>query len=164
MSLVVKLKRDELRLVAEEIEQVVEKSKTRKSKLNSQTELERLKLERVKVELKIAKLRNSANNREISLNICDTEKSINEDMELPQATERVIPLESERAKRLNVGPDAMAQPVTVPEEKCLPRALLISADEMCEEKEERSVDVIKETAKEDINPVVLNSEPLNLTS
>ncbi|GFT29176.1 uncharacterized protein TNCV_3587801 [Trichonephila clavipes] len=90
--------------------------------------------------------------------------SINEDMELPQATERVIPLESERAKRLNVGPDAMAQPVTVSEEKCLPRALLISADEMCEEKEERSVDVIKETAKEDINPVVLNSEPLNLNN
>ncbi|GFT52670.1 uncharacterized protein TNCV_3765531 [Trichonephila clavipes] len=198
MSLVVKLKRDELRLVAEEIgltvprdakmfylkrlieesdvfkedyefvktviEQVVEKSKTQKSKLNSQIELERLKLERVKAELKLAKLRNSANNREISLNVCDTEMSINEDMELPQATERVIPLESELAKILNVGPDAMAQPVTVPEERCLPRALLISADEMCEEKEERSVDVIKETAKEDINPVVLNSEPLNLNN
>ncbi|GFV33120.1 hypothetical protein TNCV_2967161 [Trichonephila clavipes] len=90
MSLVVKLKRDELRLVAEEIglivprnakmfylkrlieesdvfkedyefvktviEQVVEKSKTQKSKLNSQIELERLKLERVKAELKLAKL------------------------------------------------------------------------------------------------------------
>ncbi|GFS94531.1 uncharacterized protein TNCV_2015321 [Trichonephila clavipes] len=85
-------------------------------------------------------------------------------MELPQATERVIPLESELAKMLNVGPDAMAQPVTVLEERCLPRALLISADEMCEEKEERSVDVIKETAKEDINSVVLNSEPLNLNN
>ncbi|GFT61062.1 uncharacterized protein TNCV_2755251 [Trichonephila clavipes] len=58
----------------------------------------------------------------------------------------------------------MAKPVTVPEEKCLPRALLISADEMCEEKEERSVDVIKDTAKEDINPLVLNSEPLNLNN
>ncbi|GFS75444.1 uncharacterized protein TNCV_2968071 [Trichonephila clavipes] len=116
------------------IEQVVEKSKTQKSKLNSQIELERLKLERVKAELKLAKLRNSANNREISLNVCDTEMCINEDMELPQATERVIPLESERAKMLNVGPDAMAQPVTVLEERCLPRALLISADEMCEEK------------------------------
>ncbi|GFS67660.1 uncharacterized protein TNCV_4363491 [Trichonephila clavipes] len=198
MSLVVKLKRDELRLVAEEIdltvprdakvfyikrlieesdvfkedyefvktviEQVVEKSKTQKFKLNSQIELGCLKLERVKVELKLEKLRNSANNCEISLNVCDTEMSINEDMELPQATERVIPLESERAKRLNVGPDAMAQPVTVPEEKCLPRALLISTDEMCEEKEERLVDVIKETAKEDINPVVLNSEPSNLNN
>ncbi|GFX54661.1 hypothetical protein TNCV_793471 [Trichonephila clavipes] len=50
--------------------------------------------------------------------------------ELPQATERFIPLESERAKMLSGGPDAMAQPVTVPEEKVLPRALLISADEM----------------------------------
>ncbi|GFW56200.1 splicing factor 3B subunit 2 [Trichonephila clavipes] len=85
-----------------------------------------------------------------------SEKS-DEDIELPQATERVIPLESERAKMLSVGPDAKAQAVTVPEEKCLPTALLISADQMCEEKEERSVDVIKETAKEDINPLVLNS-------
>ncbi|GFY36880.1 splicing factor 3B subunit 2 [Trichonephila clavipes] len=84
-----------------------------------------------------------------------SEKS-DEDTELPQATERVIPLESERAKMLSVGPDAMAQPVTVTEEKCLPRALLISADEMCEEKEERSVDVIKETAKEDISRESLN--------
>ncbi|GFX24408.1 uncharacterized protein TNCV_992241 [Trichonephila clavipes] len=90
-----------------------------------------------------------------------SEKS-DEDMELPQATERVIPLESERAKMLNMGPDDVAQPVTVPEEKCLPRVLLISADEMCEEKEERSVDVIKETAKDDINPVVLREDPLNL--
>ncbi|GFU11415.1 uncharacterized protein TNCV_4041171 [Trichonephila clavipes] len=60
---------------------------------------------------------------------------------------------------LSVGPDAMAQPVTVPEEKGLPRVLLISADERCEE---TSVDVIKETAKEDINPVVLSRDPLNL--
>ncbi|GFV06049.1 uncharacterized protein TNCV_3143401 [Trichonephila clavipes] len=91
-------------------------------------------------------------------------KKSDEDTELPQATERVLPLESERAKMLSVCPDAMAQPVTVPEEKCLPRALLISADEMCEEKEERSVDVIKETAKENINPVVLSREPLNLNN
>ncbi|GFV32415.1 splicing factor 3B subunit 2 [Trichonephila clavipes] len=68
-----------------------------------------------------------------------SEKS-DEDMELPQATERVIPLESERAKMLTMGPDDVAQPVTVPEEKGLPRVLLISADEM----------------------LVLNREPLNL--
>ncbi|GFV18006.1 splicing factor 3B subunit 2 [Trichonephila clavipes] len=86
------------------------------------------------------------------------EKS-DEDMELSQATERVIPLESERAKMLSVGPDATVKPVIVPEEKCLFRALLISADEMCEEKEERSVDVIKETTKEDIS-----REPLNLNN
>ncbi|GFV99529.1 splicing factor 3B subunit 2 [Trichonephila clavipes] len=105
----------------------------------------------------------SAGERRVLKEEMGSEKS-DEDMELPQATERIIPLESERAKMLSVGPDAMAQPVTVPEEKCLPRALLISADEMCEEKEERSVDVIKETAKEDINPVVLNREPLNLNN
>ncbi|PRD26037.1 UNVERIFIED_CONTAM: hypothetical protein NCL1_39192 [Trichonephila clavipes] len=85
-----------------------------------------------------------------------------EDMELPQAIEKVLPLESGRAKRLSVGPDAVAQPVTVPEEKDLPGVLLISADEMCEEKEETSVDVIKETAKGDINPVILSKEPGNL--
>ncbi|GFW58814.1 hypothetical protein TNCV_4046531 [Trichonephila clavipes] len=61
------------------------------------------------------------------------EKS-DEDMELPQATERVIPLESERAKMLNMGPDDVAQPVTVLEEKCLLRALLISADECVKKK------------------------------
>ncbi|GFY72272.1 uncharacterized protein TNIN_390401 [Trichonephila inaurata madagascariensis] len=81
------------------------------------------------------------------------------DMELPQATEKVLPLESERAKMLSVGPDAVAQPDTVREEKGLPRVLLISVDEMCEE---TSVDVIKETAKEDINPVVLSKAPVNL--
>ncbi|GFY67343.1 uncharacterized protein TNIN_162731 [Trichonephila inaurata madagascariensis] len=87
-----------------------------------------------------------------------SEKS-DEDMELPQATEKVLPLESERAKMLSVGPDAVAQLVTVPKEKGLPRVLLISANEMCEE---TSVDVIKETAKEDINPVILSKEPVNL--
>ncbi|GFV82345.1 uncharacterized protein TNCV_3443351 [Trichonephila clavipes] len=90
-----------------------------------------------------------------------SEKS-DEDMELPQATERVLPLESERAKMLSVGPDYMAQSVTVPEEKGLSRVQLISADERCEEKGETSVDVIKETAKEDINTVVLGRDPLNL--
>ncbi|GFY62187.1 splicing factor 3B subunit 2 [Trichonephila inaurata madagascariensis] len=90
-----------------------------------------------------------------------SEKS-DKDRELPQATEKVCPLEIERAQMLSVGPHAVAQPVTVPEEKGLPRALLISADEMCEEKEEISVDLIKETTKEDINPVVLSKEPVNL--
>ncbi|GFY61684.1 splicing factor 3B subunit 2 [Trichonephila inaurata madagascariensis] len=69
-------------------------------------------------------------------------------MELPQTTEKVLPFESERAKMLSVGLDAVAQPVTFPEEKGLTRVLLISTNEMCEE---TSVDVIKETAKEDIN-------------
>ncbi|GFU02258.1 uncharacterized protein TNCV_2428321 [Trichonephila clavipes] len=103
---------------------------------------------------------NSACERIVLKEEMGSEKS-DEDMVLPQATERFI-LESELAKMLNMGPDDVAQPVTVPEEKCLPTALLISADEMCEEKEERSVDVIKETAKEDINPVVLNRAPNHL--
>ncbi|GFW25790.1 splicing factor 3B subunit 2 [Trichonephila clavipes] len=100
---------------------------------------------------------NSACERIVLKEEMGSEKS-DEDMELPQATERIIPLESERAKMLNMGPDDVAQPVTVPEEKCLPRALplLISADEMCEEKEDRSVDVIKGTAKEDISREQLN--------
>ncbi|GFU11050.1 hypothetical protein TNCV_2833901 [Trichonephila clavipes] len=33
---------------------------------------------------------------------------------------------------------------------------------MCEENEERSVDEIKETAKEGINPVILSKEPVHL--
>ncbi|GFV81393.1 uncharacterized protein TNCV_2034021 [Trichonephila clavipes] len=81
---------------------------------------------------------------------------------LPQVTEWVLSLESEGAKMLSVDPDALAQPDTVREEKGLSRVLLNSADEMCEEKEETSVDVIKEMAKDDINPVILNKEPVNL--
>ncbi|GFV65727.1 uncharacterized protein TNCV_4153631 [Trichonephila clavipes] len=90
-----------------------------------------------------------------------SEKS-DEDKELPQVTKRVLPLESERAQMLSVDPDALAQPDTVREEKGLSRIQLISVDEMCEEKEEASVDVMKETAKEDINPVILSKEPVNL--
>ncbi|GFY47524.1 splicing factor 3B subunit 2 [Trichonephila inaurata madagascariensis] len=100
----------------------------------------------------------SACERKVLKDEMGSEKS-DEDMELPQTTEKVLPLESERAKMLSVGPDAVAQPVTVTEEKGLPRVLLISANEMYEE---TSVDVIKETAKEDTNPVVLSKEPVNL--
>ncbi|GFY43926.1 hypothetical protein TNIN_90031 [Trichonephila inaurata madagascariensis] len=39
------------------------------------------------------------------------------DMEISQATERVLPFESERAEMLSVNPDAVAQSVTIPEEK-----------------------------------------------
>ncbi|GFS99826.1 uncharacterized protein TNCV_1062791 [Trichonephila clavipes] len=147
MSIVLKLKRDELKLVAEEIgltapkdakmvylkrlieerdvfkedyefvktviEQVLEESKTQNSKHNSQIELECLKLERVKAELKLEKLRNSANNCEISLNRCDTEMSTDEDMELLQGTEEVLPLKSERADMFSVVPHAEAQPFTI---------------------------------------------------
>ncbi|GFY72245.1 uncharacterized protein LOC102076250 [Trichonephila inaurata madagascariensis] len=80
----------------------------------------------------------SACERKVLKEEMGSEKS-DKDMELPQATEKVLPLESERAKMLSVCPDALAQPDTVREEKGLPRVLLISADEMCEEKAERSV-------------------------
>ncbi|GFY38859.1 uncharacterized protein TNIN_398411 [Trichonephila inaurata madagascariensis] len=99
----------------------------------------------------------SACERKVLKEEMGSEKS-DEYMELPQTTEKVLPLESERAKMLSVGLDAVAQPVTVPEEKGLTRVLLISANEMCEE---TSVNVIKETAK-DINPVVLSKEPVHL--
>ncbi|GFV36807.1 uncharacterized protein TNCV_5010911 [Trichonephila clavipes] len=58
--------------------------------------------------------------------------------------------------------DALAQPGMVWEEKGLFRVQLNSTDDMCEEKEEASVDVIRKTAKEDFNPVVLSKEPVNL--
>ncbi|GFR08075.1 hypothetical protein TNCT_285651 [Trichonephila clavata] len=65
----------------------------------------------------------------------------------------------ERDKMLSVDPDAVAQPVAIGEEKCLSRDSFnvppISADE--EMYEEKSVDVIKDKAKEDVNPVCVNS-------
>ncbi|GFS95647.1 hypothetical protein TNCV_886041 [Trichonephila clavipes] len=56
-------------------------------------------------------------NCEISLNGCDTEMSIDEDMELPQGTEEVRPLKSKRVHMFRVVPDAVAQPVTVGEKR-----------------------------------------------
>ncbi|GFR11394.1 uncharacterized protein TNCT_201833 [Trichonephila clavata] len=69
---------------------------------------------------------------------------------------------SERAKMLSVDPDAVARPVAIGEEKHLSRdpfnVPIISADEeMYKEKEETSVNVIKDKAKEDVNPVCVNS-------
>ncbi|GFR29615.1 uncharacterized protein TNCT_301331 [Trichonephila clavata] len=63
---------------------------------------------------------------------------------------------------LSVDPDAVARPVAIGEEKHLSRDSFnvppISADdEMYEEKEETSVDVLKDKAKEDVNPVCVNS-------
>ncbi|GFR22734.1 hypothetical protein TNCT_392561 [Trichonephila clavata] len=55
-------------------------------------------------------------------------------MELHRATEKVLLFKSERAKILSVDPNAVAQPVAIGEEK----------------------------AKEDINPVILNKEPVIL--
>ncbi|GFR07851.1 uncharacterized protein TNCT_119421 [Trichonephila clavata] len=69
-------------------------------------------------------------------------------------------VKSERAKMLSVDPDAVARPVAIGEEKRLSRDSFnvppISADEMYQEKEETSVDVIKDKTK-DVNPVCVNS-------
>ncbi|GFQ88213.1 integrase catalytic domain-containing protein [Trichonephila clavata] len=67
--------KEDYEFVKSVIEQVLE-VKTEKSQLNGEIELERLKLERVKAELKLAKLRSSANNSETSLNGGETEASI----------------------------------------------------------------------------------------
>ncbi|GFR26507.1 hypothetical protein TNCT_55091 [Trichonephila clavata] len=66
-------------------------------------------------------------------------------------------VKSERAKMLSVDPDAVAQPVAIGEEKYLSRDSfnvppIFADDEMYEEKEETSVDVIKDKAK-DVNTV-----------
>ncbi|GFR16170.1 dual specificity protein phosphatase CDC14A [Trichonephila clavata] len=71
-------------------------------------------------------------------------------------------VKSERAKMLSVDPDAVVQPVAIGEEKDLSRdsfnVPIISADEeMYKEKEETSVNVIKDKAKEDVYPVCVNS-------
>ncbi|GFR03191.1 splicing factor 3B subunit 2 [Trichonephila clavata] len=90
-----------------------------------------------------------------------------EDMEVPQAIEKVLVFKGERAQKLSVNPDAVAQPVIVGEGKSLSRDLskvpLIPADkEMCEGKEETPVNVIRDEVKDDINPAILNKETLDL--
>ncbi|GFR08786.1 hypothetical protein TNCT_272601 [Trichonephila clavata] len=89
-----------------------------------------------------------------------------EDMEVPQAIEKVLVFKGERAQMLSVNPDAVAQPVIVGKGKSLSRDLskvpLIPADkEMCEGKEETPVDVIRDEVKDYINPTILNKETLD---
>ncbi|GFY64578.1 hypothetical protein TNIN_98521 [Trichonephila inaurata madagascariensis] len=88
----------------------------------------------------------------------EQEKLSDEDMEIPQATEKALAFKSERAQLLSVDPDAVAQPVAVEEEKGLSRdssnvPLISAEDEMFKEKEETPVDVIKDKAKGNINPL-----------
>ncbi|GFS47983.1 hypothetical protein TNIN_140011 [Trichonephila inaurata madagascariensis] len=63
------------------------------------------------------------------------EKLSDEDMEVPQAIEKVLVFKSEQVQMLSVNPDAVTQPVTVEEEK-----------------EETPVDVRKDKAKGSRNP------------
>ncbi|GFR31493.1 integrase catalytic domain-containing protein [Trichonephila clavata] len=140
MSIVSKLKRIELKLVAEKIgltipgdakmidlkrlieesdvfkedyefvksviEEVLEEVKTQKSQLNGEIELERLKLERVKAELKLAKLRSSANNSETSLNGGETEASIDFDtLKEPIVSDKMFQtIDRETAAHINIRP------------------------------------------------------------
>ncbi|GFQ83594.1 integrase catalytic domain-containing protein [Trichonephila clavata] len=140
MSIVSKLKKNELKLVAEKIgltipgdakmidlkrlieesdvfkedyefvksviEEVLEEVKTQKSQLNGEIELERLKLERVKAELKLAKLRSSANNSETSLNGGETEASIDFDtLKEPIVSDKMFQtIDRETAAHINIRP------------------------------------------------------------
>ncbi|GFY37065.1 uncharacterized protein TNIN_349781 [Trichonephila inaurata madagascariensis] len=85
-------------------------------------------------------------------------------MEVPQAIKKVLVFKSKQAQMMfSMVPDAVAQPVAVEEEKSLSRnssnvPLISAEDETYEEKEGTPVDVIKDKAKGDINPVILSKE------
>ncbi|GFR26308.1 uncharacterized protein TNCT_458461 [Trichonephila clavata] len=88
-------------------------------------------------------------------------------MDVPRVIEKVLVFKSERTQMLSADPDAVVQPVTIGSEKGLSgdssNVLLISADdEMYEGKEETSIQVIKEKAKDDIDPAILSKETLDL--
>ncbi|GFS46946.1 hypothetical protein TNIN_63461 [Trichonephila inaurata madagascariensis] len=64
----------------------------------------------------------------------DKEKS-DEDIEVPQAIEKVLVFKSEQAQMLSVDPDVVEQPVAVEEKKGLSNVLFISdEEEIAEEK------------------------------
>ncbi|GFQ83232.1 hypothetical protein TNCT_418011 [Trichonephila clavata] len=68
----------------------------------------------------------------LKLTIQQTEKlagESDEDMELPQAIEKVLDFKSEQAPMISVEPDAVAQPVAVREEKGSSNVPLIFADD-----------------------------------
>ncbi|GFQ97712.1 hypothetical protein TNCT_186061 [Trichonephila clavata] len=97
-----------------------------------------------------------------------TREKLNEDIELPQTTENVLLFKSECAKILSADPGAVTQPVAIGKKKGLSRDSFNvpptpADDEMYEKREETSVDVIKNKAKEDANPVCVNSN-LNVSS
>ncbi|GFQ96804.1 integrase catalytic domain-containing protein [Trichonephila clavata] len=138
MSIVSKLKKNELKLVAEKIgltipgdakmidlkrlieesdvfkedyefvksviEQVLEEVKTQKSQLNGEIELERLKLEKVKAELELARFRTNANNSETSLNGGETEASIDFDtLKEPIVSDKMFQtIDRETAAHINI--------------------------------------------------------------
>ncbi|GFW08723.1 hypothetical protein TNCV_20201 [Trichonephila clavipes] len=95
----------------------------------------------------------------------EQEKLSDEDLELPLVIKKVLAFKSEPAQMLSMDPDDVAKPVAVEEEKGLSRdssnvPLISTEDE--KEKEETPVDVIKDKAKGDINPVNLSKERVDL--
>ncbi|GFS33299.1 hypothetical protein TNIN_221581 [Trichonephila inaurata madagascariensis] len=91
----------------------------------------------------------------------EQEKCSDEDIEVPQAIEKVLVSKSEQVQTFIADPDAVAQPFAAEEEKDLSRdsshvPLISAEDETYEEKEETLADVIKD--KGDINPVILSKE------
>ncbi|GFW38470.1 uncharacterized protein TNCV_4609771 [Trichonephila clavipes] len=84
-------------------------------------------------------------------------------MKVPQAIEKVLVSKSKQVQMLSVDPDGVTQPVTVEEEKGLSNALLISAeDETYEEKGKTPVDVIKDKAEGDVDPIILSKQRVDL--
>ncbi|GFY69991.1 hypothetical protein TNIN_44461 [Trichonephila inaurata madagascariensis] len=72
-------------------------------------------------------------------------------------------VKSEQVQMLSMDPDGIAQPVAVEEEKGLSNVPLISAeDETYEEKVETPVDVIKDKAKGDVDPIILSQQRVGL--
>ncbi|GFR29742.1 integrase catalytic domain-containing protein [Trichonephila clavata] len=96
--------KEDYEFVKSVIEQVLEEVKTKKSQLNGEIELERLKLERVKAELKLAKLRSSANNSDTSLNGGETEASIDFDtLKEPIVSDKMFQtIDRETAAHINI--------------------------------------------------------------
>ncbi|GFQ95937.1 fatty acid synthase [Trichonephila clavata] len=96
--------KEDYEFVKSVIEQVLEEVKTQKSQLNGEIELERLKLEKVKAELELARFRTSANNSETSLNGGETEASIDFDtLKEPIVSDKMFQtIDRETAAHINI--------------------------------------------------------------
>ncbi|GFS54459.1 uncharacterized protein TNIN_289761 [Trichonephila inaurata madagascariensis] len=90
------------------------------------------------------------------------EKLTDEDMEVPQAIEKILVFKSEQVEMLSVDSDGIAQPIVVEEEKSLSNVPLISAEDETYEEKETPVDVIKDKAKGDVDPVILSKQQVDL--
>ncbi|GFU74973.1 hypothetical protein TNCV_3752241 [Trichonephila clavipes] len=132
---------------------VLEEINDGRNENENRVEIETIKLSQLEKELEIAKLHDQSG-KNVPLQ--------NENQLIK--TERNIEILIKNIKTITIPVPQREEPFSekTTHEKGLSRVQLISADEICEGKEETSVDVIKETAKEDINPVILSKEPVNL--